>query len=219
MGVQLELNKNVLSYIRENSLRESELLQELREETHQIPENSMQILPEQGQFMSLLVKLARAKYALEIGVFTGYSSICIAQSLQRGGKLIACDSSPEWTNIAKKYWQKANLEDKIELRVGQACHLLQKMHDEGKENYFDFIFIDADKENCLNYYESCLPLLKQGGLIVFDNTLWLGQVADESVKDIATETMRKLNIALHQDKRVEMSLLPFVDGISLAYKI
>lgn len=218
MGMQLDLNENILSYVRDNSLRETPLLEKLRDETRRIPEHSMQILPEQGQFLHFLVKLVRAKNALEIGVFTGYSSICIAEALQEGGKLIACDNSSEWTDIAKNYWKKANLDERIELRLTDACKTLENLHNAGKENYFDFIFIDADKENCINYYEACLTLLRPGGLMVFDNTLWLGKVADQSIQDIATQTIRKLNQKLHHDARVDLSLLPFVDGITLVCK-
>jgi O-methyltransferase len=218
MGKQIQMNENILNYITQNSLREPNLLKMLREETANIPERNMQILPEQGQFLRLLVKLIKAKHALEIGVFTGYSGLCIAESLEQNGKLIACDISPEWTSIAKKYWKQANIHQKIELMLGNACDSLQTILHELKENYFDFIFVDADKENYDTYYEFCLKLLRPGGLMVIDNTLWLGYVADSSIQDEATVAVRKLNAKLHKDDRIDLSFLPLADGITLIYK-
>lgn len=202
----------------EHSLREPDYLKSLRVETSEHPRKIMQISPEQGQFISLLVRMIDAKNALEIGVFTGYSSICIAQALKTGGKLIACDNNEEWTNIAQTYWMKAGLSEKVELKLGDACDTLDSLLSDGKAGEFDFAFIDADKVNYENYFERCLQLIRPGGLIVLDNTLFFGKLVDESIQDDETNALRNINKKLHQDDRIYLSMLPFADGITLAVK-
>nr|ADQ55480.1 O-methyltransferase family 3 [uncultured organism] len=215
----IQINENILQYIRNTSLRESHTLKKLRYITNKLPERNMQIFPEQAQFISLLIKLMKAKMALEIGVFTGYSSICIAKSLPENGKLIACDNNIKWTDIAKKFWKIEKINHKISLHINDALLTLKKLLLHKKE-YFDFIFIDADKENYINYYEYSLKLLKAGGLILFDNTLWSGKVTvSQNIKYNAdTKIINDLNNFLLSDNRVEISLLPFADGITLALK-
>jgi caffeoyl-CoA O-methyltransferase len=200
------------------SLREPQILRELRDETAQDEHAKMQISPEQGQFMGLLVHLIGAKKTLDIGTYTGYSSLCIAQALPDDGRLVACDISREWTDIARRYWQKAGVEQKIDLRLASALKTLQGLL-EGREQDFDFAFIDADKTNYDGYYEYCLQLVRPGGLIAIDNVLWDGAVADNSINDDDTKAIRALNKKIHADPRVEISLVPIADGLTLARKI
>ena len=178
----------------------------------------MQISPEQGQFMQLLIKIMGAKKTIEVGVFTGYSSLCVALALPVDGKIIACDISTKYTDIAEKYWEDAKVRDKIDLNIGPAVDTLQKLIDNGLSNTFDFTFIDADKINYDNYYELCLKLLRPGGLIAIDNVLWSGDVVDERINDIDTESIRSLNKKLHIDSRVDISIVPIGDGLTLALK-
>jgi caffeoyl-CoA O-methyltransferase len=178
----------------------------------------MQIAPDQGQFMALLIRLIGAKKALEVGVFTGYSSLCIALALPPDGKLIACDISEEYTSIAKRYWQKAGVTDRIDLRIAPALETLDQLLVAGQANTFDFAFIDADKENYTNYYERALQLVRPGGLIAVDNVLWGGAVADPSVQDESTQAIRAFNQKLHRDERVSLSLVTIADGLTLAMK-
>jgi caffeoyl-CoA O-methyltransferase len=200
------------------SLREPQILRELRDETAQDEHAKMKISPEQGQFMGLLVHLIGAKKTLDIGTYTGYSSLCIAQALPDDGRLVACDISREWTDIARRYWQKAGVEQKIDLRLASALKTLQGLL-EGREQDFDFAFIDADKTNYDGYYEYCLQLVRPGGLIAIDNVLWDGAVADNSINDDDTKAIRALNKKIHADPRVEISLVPIADGLTLARKI
>jgi caffeoyl-CoA O-methyltransferase len=168
--------------------------------------------------MGLLVHLIGAKKTLDIGTYTGYSSLCIAQALPDDGRLVACDISREWTDIARRYWQKAGVEQKIDLRLASALKTLQGLL-EGREQDFDFAFIDADKTNYDGYYEYCLQLVRPGGLIAIDNVLWDGAVADNSINDDDTKAIRALNKKIHADPRVEISLVPIADGLTLARKI
>ena len=218
MKKHIRVNDTTLNYIREHSLREPDFLKSLREKTATLPQKSMQILPEQGQFISLLVKMMGAKNALEIGVFTGYSSICIARALKPGGKLVACDNSKEWTDIAQKYWKEAGVHEKVELKIGDACDTLDTLLADGHEGEFDFAFIDADKGNYENYFERCLQLIRHGGLIMIDNTLWSGKLIDDSIQDEETVALRRINKKLCNDERIDLSILPFADGITLAVK-
>ena len=215
----LPLNDQLYSYLLNTSLREPELLTRLRAETANIPEGGMQISPEQGQFMQLLLKLMGAKKTLEVGVFTGYSSLCTALALPDDGQIIACDVSDKWTSIARRYWAEAGVAHKIDLRLAPAVQTLDALLADGQAETFDFAFVDADKENYLNYYERALQLVRTGGLLVFDNTLWYGKVADASVQDVDTIAIRALNQALHHDARVFLSQTQIGDGVTLALKL
>ncbi len=214
----LSIDDRIYDYLLDVSVQEPDLLKQLREETADIEYSEMQIAPEQGQFMALLTKLVGARRALEIGTYTGYSSISIARALPDDGKLICCDDSEEWTAIARKYWQLAGLEQRIELILGDANQTLQQMLKEGAAGTFDFIFIDADKQNYLDYYELSLHLLREGGLIAVDNTLWSGDVADPANTEPSTRAIRHFNEMLSQDQRVEISLVPIGDGLTLVRK-
>jgi len=214
----LSIDDRVYDYLLSVSLKESDLLKQLRAETAAIEFSEMQIAPEQGQFMALMVKLIGARRALEIGTFTGYSSISIAGALPQGGELVCCDDSDEWTLVAKKYWQQAGLEDRIDFRLGDAARTLQALIDEGQAGAFDFIFIDADKQNYPLYYELSLSLLRAGGLMAVDNTLWSGDVADPENMEPGTRAIRRFNEMLKQDERVEISLVPIGDGLTLVHK-
>jgi predicted O-methyltransferase YrrM len=220
LGVQknLGLDQQLYDYLLSTSLRESEILRQLREETANHPMGLMQIPPEQGQFMSLLVQLMGAKKTVEIGVFTGYSALSIALALPADGKIIACDVNEEYTAIARHYWQQAGVADKIDLRLAPALETLDQLLANGEGKTFDFAFIDADKENNDAYYERCLQLLRPGGLIAIDNVLSFGRVADPSVQDEQTKIIRAFNKKLHQDERVTLSVVPIADGLTLALK-
>lgn len=214
----LSIDNRLYSYILDVAVDESELLRQLREETAQLDEAVMQISPEQGQFMSLLAHLTGAKKALEIGTFTGYSSICIARALADGGQLTCCDISPQWTAIAEKYWRKAGLQDRISLEIRPAEETLQVLLHDGAEKTFDFVFIDADKQNYIRYYELSLLLLRKGGLMAMDNTLWSGAVADPDNNEPETCAIRCFNEMLRQDTRVTKSLVTIGDGLTLIVK-
>ena len=214
----LPLNDQLFSYLLNTSLREPELLQRLRVETAKLTDGNMQISAVQGQFMTLLVKLIGARKTLEVGVFTGYSSLSTARGLPDDGHIIACDVSAEWTSIARRYWAEAGVAQKIDLRLAPALETLDALLSEGQAGSFDFAFIDADKSNYDHYYERALRLLRKGGLIALDNTLWYGKVADESVQDVDTVAIRALNQKLQQDERVMMSQLTVGDGLTLALK-
>lgn len=214
----LLLTNELYDYLLSISLREVVTLRELREATSKLSSSQMQIAPEQGQFMAMLVKLMGAKHALEIGVYTGYSSTVVALALPAEGTLLACDTSEEWTAVAKEFWRKANVETKITLKLAPALDTLNELLDLGKQNYFDFVFIDADKGNYDNYYEASLELIRPGGLIVIDNIFRDGDVIDASVTSPATETIRQLNKKLLKDERIELSVIPIGDGLTLARK-
>ncbi|NPU92531.1 MAG: SAM-dependent methyltransferase [Gammaproteobacteria bacterium] len=205
-------------YLLANSVREDSLLQRLQDETARDPLARMQIAPEQGQFMELIARLIGARRIIEIGTFTGYSSICLARALPDDGQLLCCDIDEHWTGIAQRYWEEAGLSHRIHLRLAPALDTLDALLRDGQHKSFDLVFIDADKENYDAYYERSLQLLGPGGLIIFDNMLWSGQVADESVQDIDTVALRALNLKLKGDQRVDISLLPMADGITLARK-
>ena len=215
------ITEKLYEYMLSVSLREPAVLHELRRETALDEHANMQISPEQGQFMALLVRLLGARKTLDIGVYTGYSSLCIGLALPRDGRVIACDLNREWTDIAKRYWRKAGVASKIELCLAPAQQTLEDLLAEKKKTAaaFDFAFIDADKKNYDMYYEYCLELIRPGGLIAIDNVLWDGAVADESVDDVDTVAIRTLNNKIHADPRVEISLVPIADGLTLARKI
>ena len=213
-----ERGPELYDYLISASSRESALKKELREATAKLPDARIQITPEQGQFMALLARLIEAKRALEIGVYTGYSAWCVAEALDEGGNLIACDVSVEWTSIAREFWEKAGVAEKIDLRIAPALETLASLEADGQGGAFDFAFIDADKENYDSYFEACLRLLRSGGLIVVDNALWGGQVMDPSFQDADTIAIRNLNEKIRDDERVDTSLLPVGDGVCLARK-
>ncbi len=213
------LDEGLYRYLISVSLREPEVLRRLREETARIPQAGMQISPEQGQFMALLVRLMGAAKILEIGVFTGYSSTVLALALPAHGRLTAFDISEAWTSVARRYWREAGVADKIGLRLGPAIENLDALIAEGaSEGAYDMAFIDADKENYDGYYERALRLLRPGGLLLIDNVLWSGRVADETAADADTLAIRALNLKIHADPRVSISLLPVADGLTLALK-
>lgn len=214
----LAITDEIHDYLLCNSLRETDVLRELREYTAGHKMAMMQIAPEQGQFMALLVRLLQAKNIIEIGVFTGYSSLCMAQALPEDGHIIACDINEEYTNVARRYWEKAGVENRIELVLSPAVETLDTLIADGKTGCFDFIFIDADKSGYDDYYERSLQLLRKSGLIMVDNTLWYGKPADPVEKDNDTRAIRAFNHKLHRDERVDISMLPVADGITLAMK-
>ena len=214
----INLDSQLYDYLLSTSVREPEILYQLRQETASHPGARMQISPEQGQFMRLLVQLLGAKKTLEVGVFTGYSSLSVALALPADGKIVACDVSEEFTAIARRYWQQAGVADKIDLRLAPGLETLDALLADGQAGTFDFAFIDADKENYDGYYERSLQLLRPGGLIAIDNVLWSGRVANPQVQDESTQAIRALNKKLHDDQRVTLSLVPIGDGLTLALK-
>ncbi len=214
----IQLTPELYTYLLDVSLRESDLLQELRERTRQMPEARMQIAPDQGQFMTLLARLLGVRKALEIGVFTGYSALCVAAALPADGRLIACDISAEYTRIAQEYWARAGVADRIDLRLAPASETLAALLAEGAAGSFDLAFIDADKTGYAGYYEQCLALLRPGGLIVVDNVLWNGRVLDTASADEDTRAIQAFNRRIHKDVRVDLSLVPVGDGLSLLRK-
>ena len=215
----LGLDENLYEYLHSVSLREPQVLVQLREETAQHPNSRMQIAPEQGQFMALLVQLMGAKKTLDIGVFTGYSSLVVALALPGEGKVVACDVSEEYTAIARSYWHKAGVAEKIELHIAPALESLDRFITAGEAGTFDFAFIDADKSNYDNYYERVLQLLRPGGLIAIDNVLQSGRVADPQEQDKITNSIRAFNQKLHHDSRIAISMVAIADGLTLALKL
>lgn len=214
----ISITSELADYIRSVSAAEPDFLAQLREETATDPLGVMQISVEQGQLMGMLVRLAGAKRAIEVGVFTGYSSISVALALPQDGKLMACDVSEKWTSVARKYWKLAGVENKIELRLQPAVQTLDELIAAGGAGTFDFAFIDADKVNYDTYYERTLVLVRSGGLIAVDNVLWHGRVIDPAVHDEDTLAIRDFNAKLRSDPRVHVCLVPIGDGITLAMK-
>jgi predicted O-methyltransferase YrrM len=214
----IQIDDRLYEYLLQVSLREPEILAELRAETAKHPYAQMQIAPEQGQFMALLVRLMGASRCLEVGVFTGYSSISVALALPPGGRLFALDVDPETTAVAQRYWNLAGVADRVELRLGDGTESLDALLAEGRAGTFDFAFIDADKEGYPAYYERALTLARPGGLIAFDNVLRGGRVANPRARDSATAAIRAFNRSLHVDDRVDLSLVPIADGLTLARK-
>ncbi len=214
----ISLTDPLYEYLQKVSVREPDILRRLREETAGDPLAMMQISPDQGQFMTLLARLLNARRYLEVGVFTGYSTLSLALALPSDGKITACDISEEWTSMARRYWKEAGLDEKIDLRLAPAADTLASLIAKGSEGSYDLAFIDADKENYQVYFEYCLKLVRPGGLILIDNVLWGGQVIDESNREESTVAIREFNLNLHQDNRVHISLLPVGDGLTLAAK-
>jgi predicted O-methyltransferase YrrM len=213
------LPAHVYDYLLSVSLRESPILARLRAETAKLPMSMMQIAPEQGQLLSLLVRSLQPKRCLEVGVFTGYSSLVVAMALPPEGRITACDVNEEWTAIARRYWQEAGVADKIDLHIAPALQTLDRLVAEGGAASYDLAFIDADKGNYWRYFERALTLLRPGGLIAVDNTLWGGDPADPKIKDETTEAIRAFNRRLFEDPRVHISLVPIGDGMTLALKL
>ena len=212
------ITESIYQYLCDHSLREDPILKDLRDHTYDMEERAMQIAPEQGQFMQMLVKLIGAKNTIEVGVFTGYSSLAIALALPEDGRIVACDVNPQYTSVAEKFWVSAGVREKIDLRIGPAKDTLLELINAGLTGTFDFAFIDADKINYDHYYELCLQLIRPGGLITVDNVLWGGAVSNDGINDVDTNSIRALNDKLHQDERIELSLVPIGDGLTLAMK-
>lgn len=212
------LSEELYDYFLEVSLRENDVLRRLREETGRLEKAEQQISPEQGQFMTLLLRLMGARRALEIGTFTGYSTLCIANGLPDDGEVVACDIDEEWPSFGMRYWAEAGVRDKIEFRPGRASETLTELIEQGEEEEFDFVFIDADKRGLDEYYEMSLHLVRPGGVVAVDNTLWSGKVADPEVLDDDTMAIRGFNAHVIDDERVTLSLVPIGDGLTLLRK-
>jgi predicted O-methyltransferase YrrM len=213
------LSETLYQYLLANSVREPEVLAHLRQETDRHPLSNMQISPEQGQLMGLLVQLIGAKKCLEIGVFTGYSSLSVALNLPDDGRIVACDVSDEFTSIARKYWQLAGVNEKIDLQIAPALETLDRLLANGEAGTFDFAFIDADKNNYAAYYDRCFELVRQGGIILVDNVLWYGRVIDPAMDDDKrTQAIKQINQQIYHDDRVQISLIPIGDGLTIARK-
>ena len=215
----IELTDQLHRYLLDVSLREPALLARLRSETAKMAEANMQIAPEQGQFMALLAKLLNARNYLEIGTFTGYSALAVALAMPEDGRVVACDISEAFTSVARRYWKEAGVDARIDLRLAPALDSLDKLIADGAEGRFDYAFIDADKKNYAGYYERTLKLLRPGGLVAVDNVLWDGAVIDPDRQDEDTTAIRAFNKAIRADDRVEISLVPVGDGLTLARKI
>ena len=209
----IDLPDRLLGYVIRHGTRETAVQRRLRAATHRIPMGGMQIGPDQAALMQMLVRLLGAKRCLEIGTFTGYSALAVALALPPNGKIICCDMSEEWTSIARKFWKLASVQNKISLKLGPALETLKTL-----QGPFDFVFIDADKTNYRNYFEKCLKLLRRGGVIAIDNTLWYRRVLDAKDQDEDTRAIRAFNRRLAGDRRVDISLVPIGDGVTLARK-
>ena len=212
------ISAKLLRYLRNISLRETDLQQELRQITNKLPEAGWEVSPEQAQFLALLVQITGAKYVLELGTFTGHSSLAMGLALPIDGKLITCDMEPKYTNIAEKFWIKAGINQKMELRLGPAMSALDDLIEKGRKSQFDMAFIDANKKDYDAYYERVLSLIRPGGLIVIDNVFWGGRVLDKNNLETSTRSIGNLNKKLKNDERISLSMLPLNDGVSLAWK-
>jgi O-methyltransferase len=216
---QIDSSAELFAYVRASSLREDDVLRELRAETEGLPfAAAMQVLPEEGQFLTLLVAAIGARQVLDIGTFTGYSSLSMARALPPSGRVVTLDIAAKWPSIADPYWRRAGVADRIDLRIGDARETLNHLLDEDGPESFDLAFVDADKVGYATYYEAALKLVRPGGLIVLDNTLFFGRVLDPAAQDPDTVAIRELNSALRGDPRVDISMLPFADGVTLLRK-
>ncbi len=214
----LQMTEPLYQYLLDTSIREPDVLRRLRDETTRHVHGHMRISPEQGQLMRLLVEITGAKSAIEIGVFTGYSTLAVALALPKDGKLVACDRNAEWPLVGRPFWTEAGVDNIIDLRIAKAEQTLDAMIQGGESGTYDFAFIDGDKKNYGVYYDQCLELVRPGGLILIDNVLWGGRLTDDSDQDRATNAIRDLNAKIHGDERVSMSLLPIGDGLTIARK-
>jgi len=212
------LEDALYGYLLDNSLRENPLLAELREETSQLPQSNMQIAPEQGQFMAMLARIIGARRYLEVGTFTGYSALAVTLAMPQQGEATCLDISEKWTKIAQRYWIRAGLADRIHLHLRPASETLESLIRYGWSGDYDLAFIDADKTGYRDYYEACLELVRPGGLILVDNTLWDGKVASEDEPDEDTHAIHDFNRHVHADERVDVSLVPIGDGVTIARK-
>jgi predicted O-methyltransferase YrrM len=215
-NASIGLDDKLHAYLLEVGVREPEVLRRLRDETAALPESGMQIAPEEGAFLAFLVRLIGARRVLEIGTFTGYSSTAMALALPDDGRIVCCDVSREWTDIAHRAWTDAGVVDRVELRLGPALETLEELLTAGEAGSFDLAFIDADKANYAGYYEAALQLVRPGGVIAIDNVLWSGRVADPAVADEDTNAIRALNDAIAADERVDVVMTPIADGVTLA---
>jgi len=218
MSLRSLLPDAVDAYVHDVAARETPLLRRLRDETAKLPNAGMQIGSDQGAFLALLVRLMGARRALEIGTFTGYSALCVATALPADGRLTCCDVSDEWTQVARRYWREAGVAERIDLRLAPAAKTLRSLLGDPGPGSFDFAFVDADKTGYDGYYEACLELLRPGGLVTFDNTLWNGAVADPTQNDPDTAALRALNLKVRDDPRVTSCLVSIGDGVLLALK-
>jgi predicted O-methyltransferase YrrM len=210
------LSDELAAYVVRVGAREPEVLVRLREETAALPQHRMQISPEEGAFLAMLAELTGARRCIEVGTFTGYSSTAVALALPEDGHLVCCDVSEEWTSVARRYWEDAGVAAKIDLRIAPAADTLDRLLADGEESTYDFAFVDADKSGYDGYYERLLRLVRPGGLIAIDNTLWAGHVLDEDSDDDDTRAIQALNAKLADDERVSLCLLPVADGVTLA---
>jgi predicted O-methyltransferase YrrM len=217
-NVSVGLPPDLHAYLVEHGVREPDILRRLREETADLPEHDMQIAQEQGALMALLVGLIGARRCIELGTFTGYSSLAVALALPADGEIVCCDVSEEWTSVARRYWSEAGVADRVDLRLGPALETLDDLIAGGASGTFDFAFIDASKREYPDYHERILRLLRQGGLAVYDNVFWDGDVIDESKTDPDTVGVRRLNDRLLADERVSISMIPVADGLTLVQK-
>jgi predicted O-methyltransferase YrrM len=215
-NASIGLDERLHAYLVEVGVREHEVLRGLREETAALPESRMQIAPEEGAFLALLVRILGARRVLEVGTFTGYSSTAMALALPADGRIICCDLSKEWTDVARRAWADAGVADRVDLRLGPALETLEQLLAAGEAGSFDLAFIDADKANYAGYYEAAVRLVRKGGVIAIDNVLWSGRVADPEVTDDDTNAIRALNDALASDDRVDVAMLPLADGVTVA---
>jgi predicted O-methyltransferase YrrM len=215
-NASIGLDEKLHTYLVEVGVREHEVLRRLREETAALPESRMQIAPEEGAFLALLVRILGARKVLEVGTFTGYSSTAMALALPADGRIICCDLSKEWTDVARRAWADAGVADRVDLRLGPALDTLEELLAAGEAGSFDLAFIDADKANYAGYYEAAVRLVRKGGVIAIDNVLWSGRVADPEVTDDDTNAIRALNDDIAADDRVDVAMLPLADGVTLA---
>ena len=217
-NTSMGLGSDIQGYLLRHGVREPELLDRLREETKSLPMARMQVAPEQGAFLGMLVRLTGARRCLVIGTFTGYSSLSVALALPPDGTIVCCDVSEEWTSVARRYWAEAGVADRIELRLAPALESLDALLQGGAAGTFDFAFLDAAKQEYADYHEAVMRLLRSGGLAVYDNVLWGGAVADPAADDSDTRAIRRFNERLTTDERVDMVMLPVADGVTLARK-